>query len=212
MVKDEGLERREVIPAGNKAKITLASCKKQEQVCKQHGASQECLWKGVGQQVQKKPLTDAMTLAQQVAIVEAAKAHLAAKGLPMAYYQLERDKKANCEPYQRQEEIVESEEEEKDQAREIKKVKQEHREKREVRKKSKLIRKKLIAIRLSASQPIAGPSWLKATTLTSVGKLTVVITKPPPTVSKLKKETPILQETTVETSRSEGEEGGKMKN
>ncbi|KAG6871434.1 hypothetical protein C0995_004648 [Termitomyces sp. Mi166 len=37
VVEDERLKRGEVILASNKAKITLASCKKQKQICQQHG-------------------------------------------------------------------------------------------------------------------------------------------------------------------------------
>ncbi|KAG6860158.1 hypothetical protein C0995_014987, partial [Termitomyces sp. Mi166 len=84
VMENEGLEGGQVILVGNKAAITLASCKKWKQV-------------GVGQRVQKKkPPANAMALAQRVMMVEAAKVLLAARGLLMAYYQLERGKKAKA--------------------------------------------------------------------------------------------------------------------
>ncbi|KAG6902059.1 hypothetical protein C0995_004905 [Termitomyces sp. Mi166 len=95
-VEDEGLEGGEMIPVSNKAKITLASHKEWEQALllvlyQGQGVSME----GTGAVGTKKKLpTDAVALAQQVAMVEAAKAHLAAKGLSMAYYLLKGGKKA----------------------------------------------------------------------------------------------------------------------
>ncbi|KAG6900595.1 hypothetical protein C0995_003445 [Termitomyces sp. Mi166 len=43
VVEDEGLEGSEVILAGNKANITLASCKKQEQIHQQHSMCDQCI-------------------------------------------------------------------------------------------------------------------------------------------------------------------------
>ncbi|KAG6882981.1 hypothetical protein C0995_013333 [Termitomyces sp. Mi166 len=95
---------------------------------------------------------------------------------------------------------MESEEEEETQAREIKQVKREHRKKREFGRKKETVGKKLTIVRPPA---IAGPSKPQALTFISVGKLTLVITKPPPIASKLKKKTPVPPEAMAKTSGSE---------
>ncbi|KAG6862275.1 hypothetical protein C0995_015972 [Termitomyces sp. Mi166 len=104
-------------------------------------------------------------------------------------------------------EFVESEGEKETQAREIKQIKREHGEKRKSERKEETVRKKLATVR---PQPTAGPSKPKASAPISVSKPTVVITKLPPIVFKLKEKTLVSPKAMVKTSRSE-EEKGEMK-
>ncbi|KAG6860366.1 hypothetical protein C0995_012192 [Termitomyces sp. Mi166 len=148
-------------------------------------------------------------------MVEVAKAHLVARGLPTAYYQLERGKKVKASQQAavstigskkgsvvKSKEFMESEKEEEIWAREIKWIKREHKEKRKIERKEETVGKKPAIMRL---QLTAGPSKPKATASTSVSKPTVVITKLPPIISKPK------EKTLVKISRSEGEEGMKWR-
>ncbi|KAG6900594.1 hypothetical protein C0995_003444 [Termitomyces sp. Mi166 len=137
-------------------------------------------------------------------------------GLPTAYYQLEGSKKAKAavSPVRSKKkleiklkEFVESEEEEEMWVREIKQVKKEHREKREAKRKGETVRKKLTIAR---PPPTAGPSKLQAPTSTSVGKLTVVITKLPFIAPKPKEKTQVPPEAMAKTGKSEEEEGDEV--